>query len=174
MVSSRSPISRSRSASDSTASSSRSSSPTLSRTPWYSSQSNPVFASLEIRALAMDKIDTVYAAMRAAAEAIASDTGTRFGAEPFYVSHAAPTDERIRVLIERAAEQVNAGSRRLPSGAGHDAQSIARFAPIGMIFVPSVNGVSHSPEEFSRPEDIVRGADVLLLTLLAMDRADWK
>ncbi|HIA74227.1 MAG TPA: M20/M25/M40 family metallo-hydrolase, partial [Gemmatimonadetes bacterium] len=61
-------------------------------------------------------------------------------------------------------------TRRMPSGAGHDAQSIALFAPVGMIFVPSVAGVSHAPEEHTTPQDIINGANVLLRTLLELDR----
>jgi N-carbamoyl-L-amino-acid hydrolase len=58
---------------------------------------------------------------------------------------------------------------RMPSGAGHDAQSIALLAPVGMIFIPSVGGISHSPKELSRPNDIANGANVLLHTLLEFD-----
>jgi N-carbamoyl-L-amino-acid hydrolase len=58
----------------------------------------------------------------------------------------------------------------MPSGAGHDAQAIAQLGPMGMIFVPSVGAISHSPKEFSRPGDIVNGANVLLRTVLAADR----
>jgi N-carbamoyl-L-amino-acid hydrolase len=61
---------------------------------------------------------------------------------------------------------------RLPSGAGHDAQMMARLGPIGMIFVPSVGGISHSPRELSRWEDCAQGADVLLGTILALDPLD--
>ncbi len=57
----------------------------------------------------------------------------------------------------------------MPSGAGHDAQDMTRIAPTGMIFVPSVNGVSHSPKEFTSPEDMANGASVLLKTILAID-----
>ena len=57
----------------------------------------------------------------------------------------------------------------MPSGAGHDAQSIARIAPIGMIFIPSVGGISHSPLEFSKDEDIEKGVSVLLRALLKVD-----
>jgi N-carbamoyl-L-amino-acid hydrolase len=48
---------------------------------------------------------------------------------------------------------------------------VARFAPIGMLFIPSVGGISHSPKEFSRPEDVVRGANVLLNAVLTLDSA---
>ena len=64
-------------------------------------------------------------------------------------------------------------SRRdvMPSGAGHDAQAMAVLGPMGMIFIPSVGGISHSPKEFSRPADIVNGANVLLRSVLAADKA---
>ena len=60
----------------------------------------------------------------------------------------------------------------MPSGAGHDAQSIAVLAPIGMIFVPSIDGISHSPRERSAPDAIVAGVNVLLHTLLKLDERD--
>src|SRR5262245_36798554 len=80
------------------------------------------------------------------------------------------SDERIRGLIGESAKELSLTTRLLPSGAGHDAQSIAKLAPMGMIFVPSIGGISHSPKEFSRPEDIANGANVLLHTLLKLDR----
>ena len=58
----------------------------------------------------------------------------------------------------------------MPSGAGHDAQNMARIAPTGMIFVPSVGGISHSPKEYARPEDMANGANVLLHTILKIDQ----
>jgi N-carbamoyl-L-amino-acid hydrolase len=72
--------------------------------------------------------------------------------------------------IERAAGSLGLEMRRLPSGAGHDAQMMAQLGPMGMIFVPSVGGVSHSPKELTRWEDCGRGADVLLRAVLEMDR----
>jgi N-carbamoyl-L-amino-acid hydrolase len=59
---------------------------------------------------------------------------------------------------------------RLPSGAGHDAQNMALIGPMGMIFVPSVGGVSHSPKELTHWGDCANGADVLLRTVLEVDR----
>jgi N-carbamoyl-L-amino-acid hydrolase len=57
----------------------------------------------------------------------------------------------------------------MPSGAGHDAQEIAQICPIGMIFIPSKNGISHSPKEYSTANDISNGANVLLHTVLKID-----
>ena len=57
----------------------------------------------------------------------------------------------------------------MPSGAGHDAQDMALITPTGMIFVPSVKGISHSPKEFTSAEDMANGASVLLRTVLEID-----
>jgi N-carbamoyl-L-amino-acid hydrolase len=57
----------------------------------------------------------------------------------------------------------------MPSGAGHDAQDMATLAPIGMIFVPSVGGISHSPREYTAPDDIAHGINVLTRAVLAID-----
>jgi N-carbamoyl-L-amino-acid hydrolase len=57
----------------------------------------------------------------------------------------------------------------LPSGAGHDAQNVARFAPMGMIFVPSRGGISHSPLEYTSPEQIANGVEVLYRAVLQLD-----
>jgi N-carbamoyl-L-amino-acid hydrolase len=55
------------------------------------------------------------------------------------------------------------------SGATHDAQSMGRLAPMGMIFVPSVRGISHAPEEFTPPQDVINGVNVLLRSVLQLD-----
>jgi N-carbamoyl-L-amino-acid hydrolase len=81
------------------------------------------------------------------------------------------SDERFMGFIEQSATSLGASMQRMPSGAGHDAQEIAHIAPMAMIFIPSVGGISHSPREFSRPEDIARGADVLLNAVIAADAA---
>jgi N-carbamoyl-L-amino-acid hydrolase len=129
--------------------------------------------SLEIRDLSMEKIDALFEGIRAEAQAIAAGTGVRITFSPIDVTAvAAPTDKRIRDLIEESAEDLGLSTLRMPSGAGHDAQDLARIAPIGMIFVPSVGGISHSPEEYTRPEDMANGANVLLQTLFRLDRTD--
>ena len=127
--------------------------------------------SLEIRDLSMEKIDQVHEHIRTAAHPIAEDTGTTYHYDHFYTSRAALTDVGIRQYIANAADDLGLSALSMPSGAGHDAQSIALVAPIGMIFVPSVHGISHSPNEFSRPDDITNGADVLLHTTLRLDTA---
>jgi beta-ureidopropionase / N-carbamoyl-L-amino-acid hydrolase len=74
--------------------------------------------------------------------------------------------------VENAAERHGLQATRLPSGAGHDAQMIAGLCPMGMIFVPSIGGISHSPLEKTTWEDCARGAAVLLGAVLDIDSRD--
>ena len=71
-------------------------------------------------------------------------------------------DPEMVGLVERAAHELGYSTRRMPSGAGHDAQMLARVCPTAMIFVPSANGLSHNIAEFTAPADLERGANVLL------------
>jgi N-carbamoyl-L-amino-acid hydrolase len=71
-------------------------------------------------------------------------------------------------LVERTAHRLGHSTRRLPSGAGHDAQMLARLCPAAMIFTPSVGGLSHNIAEYTSPEDVGAGADVLLHTILEL------
>lgn len=77
-------------------------------------------------------------------------------------------DERVIHRVERFAQALGHSVRRLPSGAGHDAQMFAPRCPTGMIFVPSVDGISHNVRERTDPAHIEAGADVLLQTLLSL------
>jgi N-carbamoyl-L-amino-acid hydrolase len=79
---------------------------------------------------------------------------------------AAPMDEGMVSAIEASSTQLGLTTMRLPSLSGHDAQIISRIAPGGMIFIPSVGGISHHADEFSRWDDVLNGANVLLQTLL--------
>ena len=77
-------------------------------------------------------------------------------------------DEEVIARVERVAREQSHRVRRLPSGAGHDAQMFAPRCPTGMIFVPSVAGISHNVDEFTSPVDVEAGANVLLQTLLEL------
>ncbi len=126
--------------------------------------------SLELRDLDAAKIKMLYDKIYAEAQQIATASRTKFDFTEINVNIPAPTDTRIRSLISDAAKELGLSTKNLPSGAGHDAQDMARLGPVGMIFVPSVGGISHSPREFSHPEDIANGANVLLHTLLKLDK----
>ena len=129
-----------------------------------------VVLSLELRDLDAPKIDMLFEKIKVKAEKIAAESKTKFDFKEINVNIPAPTDPQVRSLIGDAARELGLTTKSLPSGAGHDAQDMARLGPVGMIFVPSVGGISHSPREFSRPEDIANGANVLLHTLLKLDR----
>jgi N-carbamoyl-L-amino-acid hydrolase len=124
---------------------------------------------LEIRDLEMGKISEVQNAIEVEARRIAAANETQVSFERYYQSRGAPADERLREVIRRSAGSLGLSTLSLPSGAGHDAQSLALVAPMGMIFVPSVDGVSHSPRELTRPEDVEAGTNVLLQSILAAD-----
>lgn len=124
---------------------------------------------LEIRDLTMDGIQNTFDSIRLGVDSVADESSVSFSFERFYTSRAAPTDERIRDIIQNESSSLGLDARRMPSGAGHDAQSMALLGPVGMIFVPSIAGISHSPEEHTADEDITNGTQVLLRTLLALD-----
>ena len=77
-------------------------------------------------------------------------------------------DPRVVELVESTASALGLSVRRMPSGAGHDAQILADVCPAGMVFVPSVKGISHNPAEHTEPDDLVAGANVLLNTVVAL------
>jgi N-carbamoyl-L-amino-acid hydrolase len=130
-----------------------------------------VVLSLELRDLDAAKIKLLFDKIHSEAQQIATTSKTKFDFKEINVNIPAPTDPQIRSLISEAARELGLSTKLMPSGAGHDAQDMARLGPVGMIFIPSVGGISHSPREFSHPEDIANGANVLLLSLLKLDKA---
>ncbi len=128
-----------------------------------------VITSLELRDLDAAKIQTFFQQIQTEVRQIEAATGTKFNFRETNTIVPALCDVRIRQVIDETARGLGFTTKAMPSGAGHDAQELAPLAPIGMIFVPSVNGISHSPREFSKPEDITNGANVLLHTLLKLD-----
>jgi N-carbamoyl-L-amino-acid hydrolase len=131
-----------------------------------------VILSLEVRDLEAARIEMLFRKIRAEAEQITQTNKVTFDFKEINVNIPAPTDPRIRALIDQSAKELGLTTRQMPSGAGHDAQDMARLGPVGMIFIPSIGGISHSPKEFSRPKDIENGANVLLLALLKLDRGN--
>jgi len=105
------------------------------------------------------------------AQEIARDTKTEIVMTKIEHDDAAIATPAIQSQIEAAAGVLGLKTMRLPSGAGHDAQVMAKLGPMGMIFIPSVNGISHSPKELSHWPDCANGANVLMETILRMDRA---
>jgi N-carbamoyl-L-amino-acid hydrolase len=130
-----------------------------------------VVMSLEIRDLDAAKIESLYQSIATEAARIATSHGTPIAFREYDAAlEPAPTDARIRRLIADAATDLGLKHRTMPSGAGHDAQEMTRIAPTGMIFVPSKDGISHSPKEFTSAQDMANGVNVLLRTIVAIDR----
>lgn len=127
--------------------------------------------SIELRDLSAEKIARLGEEIQKQAQEIAKETGTEIVIKLIEHDPVAVADPQIQASIESAAAALGLKTMRLPSGAGHDAQMMAKVGPMGMIFVPSVDGISHSPKEFTRWQDCANGANVLLQTILEIDRA---
>jgi len=125
--------------------------------------------SIELRDLSSDKIARLGEEIRSRARQIAQRTNTEITITKVEHDPAAMASPEIQLQIEQAAASLGLKTMRLPSGAGHDAQMMAKLGPMGMIFVPSVAGVSHSSRELTRWPDCANGANVLLQTILRID-----
>jgi N-carbamoyl-L-amino-acid hydrolase len=128
-----------------------------------------VVCSFEMRDLDAKKIDALFAKVEVEAKKIGAMNGTTITFVQVLDNVPAPTAPAIRAMIAAAATELGLTHKTMPSGAGHDAQDVAQLCPVGMIFIPSIGGISHAPNEFSRPDDITNGANVLLNTLLKLD-----
>lgn len=126
--------------------------------------------SIELRDLSPEKLARLGEEIRRRARQIARETNTEITITHLENDPPAMANPKIQAQIGQAAASLNLKTMRLPSGAGHDAQMMAKLAPMGMIFVPSVGGISHSPKEFTRWPDCANGANVLLRTIFGMDR----
>jgi beta-ureidopropionase / N-carbamoyl-L-amino-acid hydrolase len=130
-----------------------------------------VVLTIDLRDLDPAKIEHFTRRFDQLAREIGTATGTTFRFTRLVESIPALSDARLLTAIEESATSLGLTHQRMPSGAGHDAQEVAHIAPMAMIFVPSVGGISHSPKEFSRPVDITNGANVLLNAVVAADAA---
>lgn len=129
-----------------------------------------VVLTVDLRDLDQNKIDRFTARFEQIAREIGAATSTKFAFTQLVNSAPAISDSRILNVIESSATALGLSHQRMPSGAGHDAQEVAHIAPMAMIFVPSVGGISHSPKEFSRADDIANGANVLMNAVVEADR----
>jgi N-carbamoyl-L-amino-acid hydrolase len=131
--------------------------------------------SLELRDLSEDKIDMLFAEIESKANQLGKESGVSFEFKPISATgKAALTDPRIQEVIEAKATELGFSNQRMPSGAGHDAQEMSHIAQTGMIFIPSRGGISHSPEEYSSIEDMANGVQLLLETILELDKKSLK
>lgn len=125
--------------------------------------------SVELRDLSAEKIARLGDEIQRRAQEIARQTGTEVHIKKVDHDPPAMADPEIQAKIEQAAAGLGLKTIRLASGAGHDAQWMARLAPMGMIFIPSIGGISHSPKELTSWQDCANGANLLLETVLLLD-----
>ena len=106
--------------------------------------------------------------LHAYAQQAAQAEGVRISSRALARFEPVAFDPKVVNLVEQHAQALGCSHQRMPSGAGHDAQMLARVCPSAMIFVPSVGGLSHNVREHTKPDDLLRGAQVLLQVVLAL------
>jgi N-carbamoyl-L-amino-acid hydrolase len=124
---------------------------------------------VDLRDLSDARIATALERLRAEATRIGAVTGTVVEVLPRSAVPAVPADSRLAGCVRAAATGYGLAPLELPSGAGHDAQVMAALGPVGMVFTPSIGGISHAPEETTDPDDLATGAQVLCRALLLAD-----
>jgi beta-ureidopropionase / N-carbamoyl-L-amino-acid hydrolase len=131
--------------------------------------SNVVF-SIDLRNTDEATLKEAEAEVFEACRMYASDEGCEISLRTLARFEPVEFDNEMIDLVETTAQRLGHSTRRMPSGAGHDAQMLARVCPTSMVFVPSVNGLSHNIAEYTTPADVEAGANVLLQVVL--DRAE--
>ncbi|MCF1753212.1 Zn-dependent hydrolase [Mariniradius sediminis] len=127
--------------------------------------------SLQMRDLSTEKIMKMYADIEKRAQKIAEETNTQIAFEHLNLS-SFPTlaSKEIQDRMIQAAESLGISYIKMQSGAGHDTQEMAALGPIGMVFIPSKDGISHNPREYSSSVQMANGANVILHTVLLLDK----
>jgi N-carbamoyl-L-amino-acid hydrolase len=128
-----------------------------------------VVLNLEIRALDDSLIDQLYKQLLADAAPILQADDLTLEQRQLSNSPGIRCADPIQAALEQAAQKRGHASIKLPSGAGHDAMCMASVCPVGMVFIRSIGGRSHTPAEKSRPEDLQAAAEVMLEALLTLD-----
>ena len=124
---------------------------------------------VELRDLDAEKIERVAARVLQRFEVIEREEKVEMTCSKADLHVPALTTPAYQEAIRASAREAGLATMDLPSGAGHDAQNVAHFAPMGMIFVPSRGGISHAPTEYSSPEQVANGAEVLYRTVRRLD-----
>ncbi len=122
--------------------------------------------SVDIRSITAEAKERVANLVRERAREIAQRREITVDLLPIRDELPVALDERLLPLIKEICEEKNVPYEIMPSGAGHDAMQMAKITPAGMIFIPSKRGISHSPMEWTDPEDICLGAQLLLETIV--------
>jgi N-carbamoyl-L-amino-acid hydrolase len=126
---------------------------------------------VEMRSIDPEIIERIGENLKRRAAEIAEERGIPIWTELLTDAHPVQADPRLIEITTEACRETAPDALVLPSGAGHDATQIATIAPIGMIFVPSRDGKSHCPEEWTDLEDVALGVQALARALLKIDEA---
>jgi N-carbamoyl-L-amino-acid hydrolase len=123
---------------------------------------------LDIRNTDENKLKAAEAEVKAHLDRLATEEGVTITTRPLARFEPVEFDEHVVELVSEIAKNQGNSVMRLPSGAGHDAQMLARVCPTAMIFVPSAKGISHNPAEYTSPEELEAGANVLLHAMVTL------
>ena len=127
--------------------------------------------SLELRDLSSNKISIIYNKIIENTKIIEEETKTKFTFSPIDATgDPALMDRRIINILSKVSDDLGYTSMLMPSGAGHDSQTMALIAPTAMIFAPSKDGISHSPKEYTNFEMLEKTTNVMLNTILKIDK----
>lgn len=121
-----------------------------------------VTMSVDFRHANPETLETLYASLERLGREIAAATGVAIATNRFWTSEPTPFAAEVVDAVHEAANALGLPVRRVWSGAGHDAKYAQNMAPSAMIFARSINGLSHCEQEYSSPEDLEAGANVLL------------
>jgi N-carbamoyl-L-amino-acid hydrolase len=122
--------------------------------------------SVDIRGITARSKDQVARMVKQKANAIARARGIGVEILPIREEHPVPLDKRLLRMTKAICDEKGLDYEIMPSGAGHDAMQMAKITPASMIFVPSTRGISHNPMEWTEPEDICLGAQLLMETMI--------
>ena len=128
--------------------------------------------SVEFRDVETSALAAAEAEFRRNAESVEASDGVSVDIQALPPTIPAPIKPEMQDLVAGAAGGHGLATERLPSGAGHDAQAMAAITDVAMVFVPSIDGISHSPLESSTPQACANGAQVLLNLLLLADQRE--
>jgi hydantoinase/carbamoylase family amidase len=147
---------------------------TVGRLNVFPNQTNVIPAKVAFRVDARSVDEAKLTALRAAvvtcAERVATQRGVRIETTLIEERRVVAMDARLRDAVAGAIATLNEPAIALPSGAGHDAMCVAAVAPVAMIFVPSVGGISHMGTEYTTPEDLDLGVVALTRSIVEIDR----
>lgn len=129
-----------------------------------------VSMSLEIRDLSIEKVEVLFEDIQKQAKKIGEEHKTKITFNQDFSLNPSITNEKLRQRIADTSKKSSLTTKLMQSGAYHDSGQMSLIAPMAMIFVPSVGGISHSPLEFTKTVDMTNGANVFLNTLLAVDK----